>query len=1240
MKSLFLFLSINILSNLAVAQNYNFKKLTELNGLSDNRVTCFQKDRTGYMWIGTENGLNRYDGFTFQIYRPGQKSNKISHEHITDIEEDVQGRLWVATWNGLNIINPVDDSLYVFLPDDEDGAGQKKTRIANSLVWDIHIDKKSNIWLALDTRDLCYYNPIQKEFTYFPWLEFAKTVLPQHASDYKSIHKIIRKSENELWLGTTLGLFSFNIKTKVFLYHGGDSPEDFVSMHYDSVRQCVYFGQKKLYMYNVIQHTIRELKSNISSIPPNLKSSSTILIPTINGLWLVNKITEQTQLLSLDKKNTFRLQHEKVSTTFQNNRNTWVGTSSGIFLYDYHLDVFPFIRVFPDTVQMVAGNVFYVLDHEESNTYYISSYSRNSLIKMNKKTRVCEEIKTIDRKPLQFCTKIIIDSKHRIWLLSAEYIFVSNEDQKCFSVFPFPKVSDNYRFSDMIEDADGNFWFASLRNGVYKYITKSNAWTLIPTDPNALFADRVTALLSDPTHHAVWIGDFSFGLFRYDLKTKTYTYYKANTNIQGSIQSSLINALSIDNKGDVWVATTSGGVSKYSQDSKKFTTYSMETGLPENTIYSIQPDLHGYIWLASNKGITQMKTNGEIIRHHDGNNGLPYSYFSTPFSTNLNNEILIGTENGFIKFHPDSIKNNTSDFPIVITSAKQGVRLLNTTLKHTFSYTENEFNFQFAGLTYSLPDQIVYFYKLEGYDKDWVNAENNHTARYTNLNNGKYTFSVKALDYSGRPSLQPAQFSFTITPPFWKEGWFIFFMVVVLSITFYLWIRSMQRKIQSQKILNQLATSLYGQNSVDRVFQTVVNTCGESFLFENTIIYLVNQEKCVLIPNSTSRSGAKNNHLPDNPIEIIPGKGIVGEVAQTGNALIGNSSSKNKSNTTENLKLSEIASPVLIEGKVFAVIASTHETKNHYSRWHLNVLKEIAAICSVKIERYFAEEQIRSKVARDLHDDIGSTLSSINILSQVALVEKNGNTQTYLQRIGEQTTRMMEDMGDMVWSINPRNDSMSQIIIRMREFASEIFELKNMEYSFSDKVSESLILDADKRKNLFLIFKETINNAAKYSLVALRNCSRVVSSGSASTTTPALLTNMSSRPNFASVAAIVSFHEASDATSWATAIALDPISAATAWAAARLMSLTTTEAPSAARSRQSALPNPEPPPVTKATLPATLPIARHSVYRLRWSRRWNWLPVKAKTIMIVFNIEGFNPDGAYRDQHSKTRPGA
>jgi signal transduction histidine kinase len=150
------------------------------------------------------------------------------------------------------------------------------------------------------------------------------------------------------------------------------------------------------------------------------------------------------------------------------------------------------------------------------------------------------------------------------------------------------------------------------------------------------------------------------------------------------------------------------------------------------------------------------------------------------------------------------------------------------------------------------------------------------------------------------------------------------------------------------------------------------------------------------------------------------------------------------------------------------------------------MLKEIAAICSAKIGRYFIEEQIRSKVARDLHDDIGSTLSSINIISKLAMNESNGNTHRHLQRIGEHSAKMMESMSDIVWSINPNNDSLEQMMVKMKEFAAEILEPRNITYTFQGEESLNVTaLEIQVRKNIFLIFKEAINNAAKYSEATL-----------------------------------------------------------------------------------------------------------------------------------------------------------
>ncbi len=197
------------------AQYNHFEKISEEQGLSDNRVTCFKKDRAGFVWIGTENGLNRYDGFRFRIYRPGQTRFDLSHENINDIEEDRDGYLWIATWNGLNLLDPKTDSLTVFSPDHHH-SGETKNHLNSSLIWDTYIDRSGLVWIAADNRDLCYYQPATKEFFYYPWKAFVDEVVPHRRGAYVSIQKIIKKSDHEIWLGTTVGLFSFDVASRKF----------------------------------------------------------------------------------------------------------------------------------------------------------------------------------------------------------------------------------------------------------------------------------------------------------------------------------------------------------------------------------------------------------------------------------------------------------------------------------------------------------------------------------------------------------------------------------------------------------------------------------------------------------------------------------------------------------------------------------------------------------------------------------------------------------------------------------------------------------------------------------------------------------------------------------------------------------------------------------------------------------------------------------------------------------------
>lgn len=1060
------------------------ERLTDFHGLSDNRVTCFLKDRAGYMWIGTENGLNRYDGSYFQIYRPGKKHFNLSHEHINDVDEDNTGRLWIGTWNGLNVLDPQRDSLYVFTPDG-DIALHKKTRIASSIIWDVHIDQEQRVWLALDGRDLCYYDTEQQMFFYLPWKKFATDQLELQPTVYCAIQKIARKSDHELWLGTTQGLFSVDTENQEFQFYGGDSFTDCASLQIDS-KQRVIMAQNKLYVADGIGNKV----SVINEQSVSLKGKSNLLVPGLTQLWLVDAETMMAGAVHLQDKRPFDLHHSNVTAVFYDGQLTWIGTADGIRLYDGYRTPFHYISVFPDTTKTIGGQVYDVFDDEENDCYFVSSYTGNCLIQINKNTGSRKTIKKINGIQLSKCTKLFQDSNKRLWILTATHIFRSDPSKSKFTTIDLPDNQnhpDEYLFTDIVEDNNGNFWIASLRYGVYQLDNKTSTWQPLTHQQHGIFASRPTSLLYDNTTNELWISDFSFGAFQYSIGAQKGTYHGMDTEDSTLLQSALVNDLTRDMSGHIWLATRSGGISKYIGN-KKFVTFSMKQGLLENTAHALTTDLNGNVWVASSKGLTHIDSNGNLLRHYDARHGLSTSVFTTPFSTNSKGEIFIGMSGGFIQFHPDSLNISSPPFPVVITHWQATNAVTNEPAQigdqKSFTYKENEFTFHFAALTYSLPKEVTYHYKLEGFDKQWHALKNIHVAHFTNLSDGTYTFKVKAIDHTGRTSSNVAVITFNISPPFWKTSWFIICIGLLIVFVGWSWYKKIKKKILTQQLVNQLATSLYSEATIEDVFWRVARFCIETLQFEDCVVYLLQEDRGVLTQKAAAGPKSIEPYQVNNPIEIPLGSGIVGTVALTGVAeIIGNTQRDKRYIVDDQPRLSEIAVPILVEGKVFGVIDSEHRSKNFYSRWHLRVLKEVAAICTVKIGRYFIEEQIRSKVARDLHDDMGSTLSSINIMSNIALQKNDPEfARHYLQSIKVNAGQMQERMSDMVWAINPENDTFEKVIVRMKAFTAEILEPLNINYCFEEDGDFSHTrLDLSSRKDFFLIFKEAINNAAKYS---------------------------------------------------------------------------------------------------------------------------------------------------------------
>lgn len=292
-------------------------------------------------------------------------------------------------------------------------------------------------------------------------------------------------------------------------------------------------------------------------------------------------------------------------------------------------------------------------------------------------------------------------------------------------------------------------------------------------------------------------------------------------------------------------------------------------------------------------------------------------------------------------------------------------------------------------------------------------------------------------------------------------------------------------ELQDEKMLNQFAISLYGRNTIDDILWNVARNCIKFLEFEDCVIYRADTERKVLlqIAAAGNKSPDENTRIIFNPIEIPFGKGITGTVAVTGKPEIIDDTSIDSRYVLDDLnRLSEITVPIFVDGKLWGILDSEHSQIGFYNKRHLELLQNIAYICSEKLTKLMVEESLRQKISRDLHDEMGSTLTSINILSSVALSQDCDKfIKEYLEKINHHSSDLMETMSDIVWAISPQHDSMDRLFLRMKEFAVELLEPVQIQYEFTGNYNNIQELSAEERKFLYLIYKEALNNAVKYS---------------------------------------------------------------------------------------------------------------------------------------------------------------
>lgn len=787
-----------------LAKDHYFEHLDMSDGLSGSTVFSILQDSQGFMWFGTKNGLNRYDGHSFRHFgAQPDKPNTLKDNFIYGLFEDSQQRIWVGTGDGLFIYNSKTEDFISF--DLQSDLGNQ----VRGSIGEVKEDQSGNIWIAANRRGFFKYN--EKDNTLIQHQPFSENQEGFTPPDNTS--SIVIDPKGDIWVATTSrGLFKFSIHEKGF--------------------KPVKMNQE------VIDAFILELED----------FGNYLLIGTKNmGVVKMDKSTGQCiPLLTKDPygKNLFIREICKTSP-----QELWIGTESGIFNYNLETNTYQNLRENPNDPYSISDNAIYSIyqDNEEGmwvGTYFgglnylpnhPTSFKKHYPISTSnsisgKRVREFEAgkngtiwIGTEDAglnlydpktdlfrhfKPENNLHSLSYHNVHglarkgdQLWVGTATFaeglnlVDLSTNKIKPISLHSEEHIPHDNEIHSLIVDHKDRLWMGTV-GGLFRYHDSLQRYNWVPEVGHKFIYD----LLEDK-HNNLWLATYGAGLIRYNPETKETKLYTSDSAIPESLPHDLVISLFEDSQGRIWIATEGGGFCLYEPSTDSFTPYNTSNGFPCTNAYKVVEDISGHLWISSDKGLLEFNPQTTQYRLFTSDNGLmPYPFNYKSGFRDKDGTLYFGCLNGFISFDPRDFKPYTYNPPIVFTGIQVFNKpveinsknpILKQAITHssqiTLNYSQSSLSFDFAALSYTASKARPYAYKMEGFDQDWTYLSQNQRINYTYLPPGQYTLKVKSANIFGEWSDSIGSLDLLITPPFWKTSWaYLCYFLLLGTILFWL----------------------------------------------------------------------------------------------------------------------------------------------------------------------------------------------------------------------------------------------------------------------------------------------------------------------------------------------------------------------------------------------------------------------------------------------------------------------
>ncbi|MEO6637660.1 MAG: two-component regulator propeller domain-containing protein, partial [Ginsengibacter sp.] len=812
---LFLLLVLTTVSVFAQNKNLQFDHLLTVDGLSQSNVTCILQDSRGFMWFGTRNGLNKYDGYNFTVFKNDPKNkNSISNNYITDITEGKNGDLWVGTrggglnrydrqkatfisyrhqfknnntisddfitavtvdandnlWIGMesagvDLFDTKKNIIYHYKTDDNNSKS-----LSNDLVNCVYEDHQKNIWIGTNQGGFNLFNPVNKTFTRFKHNDNDTNSV---ASNY--VYKIFEDSKSRMWIVTNGGGADLFDRKSLQFKHHKNNPRNANSLAYNKV------------------HAINEDAEN------------NIWFGTENGgLSILNPSTGSFTNYKYDEVDKTSLSNNSIYSIFKDSKgNMWIGTFSGGINFVNKDRQFDYYKHTSAPSSLNNNNVLCIFEDSKKNVWIGTDGGGLNLFdpRNGTFTQYMHEADNKNSIAGNYVLNITEDSSHNLWVGTwGDGITVFNKDKNTYRHFKNdpadPKSLSSNNAWNIYQDQDNIVWVATYGGGLNRFNAKENSFTRYKAGQknNGVNIDNLYSIF-DNGRGRLYISTDGGGLNIFDKKTGAFNYYLHNDNNKNTLPSNIVGHVHQGRDGILWIATASG-LSAFDETNGTFKNYTTLDGLAGDNVFGILGDNTGNLWISTNNGLSLFNPEKNTFKNFGVVDGLQGKEFKDQaFCKSSSGAFYFGGNNGFNVFYPNDIAVEKFDPPLVLTDfrlSNKSVPLSTDSLESplkknitetksiTLPYNSSVIEFEFASLNYTSSVKKRYAYMLEGLDDKWNDVSDKRTASYTNLDPGSYRFKVKELNNSGEWSSNILSIELIITPPFWLTWWFK--LLLVLSI--------------------------------------------------------------------------------------------------------------------------------------------------------------------------------------------------------------------------------------------------------------------------------------------------------------------------------------------------------------------------------------------------------------------------------------------------------------------------